>query len=472
MNTHDTISAPRPAPDAGMDAHDALTVQAEGMRPHRTRRDTMLLATCLLAALLVDRLVIHDVETENARALVTHIGLLTASWPMAVHILFRKSIRRRPSPWILGSELTALGIWCMLYGTGPAYHGNREFMTLSALAAPGLAMLHLQVSAGADPMQRPRGTAMRWLRGWFIEPFSALGCIPDALAAPFAARGGHVGEGTGRGLAIGVLCSLPVLMAATPLLTSSDEVFAWYFADLMHHADIRSATAHGIIVASGAALLFSLLRNADRHATAEAHATAETDSAAAAKTPRRRTPLNPTACATMLAIVGALYAAFCSTQLAFLFAGRGLPAGYTYADYARQGFWQLLAVTAINLALYGICLSYAPRRRPLVAALAVLILCTAVILASAFTRLHLYIGTYGLTWLRLTALTLMGYLAVVLLLCAIRLAGARIPLAAITLMLAPAWFVALGYADPHHIIDACNAAMSFGYTASSPTGGL
>ena len=44
---------------------------------------------------------------------------------------------------------------------------------------------------------------------------------------------------------------------------------------------------------------------------------------------------------------------FCGIQIAVLFAGdvSALPEGMTYAEYAREGFFQLLLVSGINVAV-------------------------------------------------------------------------------------------------------------------------
>ncbi len=69
------------------------------------------------------------------------------------------------------------------------------------------------------------------------------------------------------------------------------------------------------------------------------------------------------------------------------------------------------------------------------------------VLASAFTRLFLYTGAYGLTFRRIQALWFLIYLTVVLTLCALRLYNAKFPLlraCALTFIL---WYVALNLPD-------------------------
>lgn len=81
-------------------------------------------------------------------------------------------------------------------------------------------------------------------------------------------------------------------------------------------------------------------------------------------------------------------------------------AGLTYAEYARQGFWQLLIVTGLVLAVMAVAVRYAPLRsgadRALVRVLlGLLCALTLLVVAVALRRLYLYEEAYGWTRLRL-----------------------------------------------------------------------
>ena len=77
-----------------------------------------------------------------------------------------------------------------------------------------------------------------------------------------------------------------------------------------------------------------------------------------------------------------------------------LPQGWTYADYAREGFFQLCAVCAINAVLHLFVSLFTKMgkgqgfRRALLTALC---LCSLILAATAFSKMVLYIRTYGLT---------------------------------------------------------------------------
>ncbi|MDT7571428.1 MAG: hypothetical protein QOE05_1602 [Actinomycetota bacterium] len=116
-----------------------------------------------------------------------------------------------------------------------------------------------------------------------------------------------------------------------------------------------------------------------------------------------------------LGALDALLASFLAVQATVLFGGDDhvlRAAGVTYSSYAREGFGQLVAVTALVLAVVAAAVRWAPRAaRPALAALCALAL---VVDASALWRLHLYVEAYGLSRLRLTATAFSCWLGVVI----------------------------------------------------------
>ena len=107
-----------------------------------------------------------------------------------------------------------------------------------------------------------------------------------------------------------------------------------------------------------------------------------------------------------------------------LFGGRDhvlRTAGLTAAEYARSGFGQLLAVTALVLVVVAAAVRWAPRDEPrdrllVRAALGSLLALTLAVAVSALSRLHLYGQAFGATTARLFAAAVVVELAVVLLL--------------------------------------------------------
>jgi hypothetical protein len=112
--------------------------------------------------------------------------------------------------------------------------------------------------------------------------------------------------------------------------------------------------------------------------------------------------------------------------------------GLTYAQYARSGFWQLLAVTGLTLVVVALAARFAGRQsadrvlmRVLLGLLSAL---TLVIVASALVRMWTYEQAYGFTRLRLlvSACELwLGLVFVLVLVAGIRLRGRWLPPAAL-----------------------------------------
>lgn len=121
--------------------------------------------------------------------------------------------------------------------------------------------------------------------------------------------------------------------------------------------------------------------------------------------------------ATVLGLLSVLFLLFVALQLGYLFGGRATietTAGLTPAEYARRGFFELLVVAGLTLAvlLSGDAVSSA--RRVFRGLGGLLVACVMVILASAVHRLWLYTKAFGLTFDRITAAAVLAWLAVVL----------------------------------------------------------
>lgn len=119
--------------------------------------------------------------------------------------------------------------------------------------------------------------------------------------------------------------------------------------------------------------------------------------------------LSPGEWMTALVMLDALFASFVLLQLTVLFGGRTQvleTAGLTYAEYARRGFFQLVAVAFLTLAVIAAAVRFGDtdegrQRSSMKLLLGGLCALTLVILASAMKRMNLYEEVYGFTRLRL-----------------------------------------------------------------------
>lgn len=139
--------------------------------------------------------------------------------------------------------------------------------------------------------------------------------------------------------------------------------------------------------------------------------------------------------------VGALVLVFCvfvALQVTTLFGGQNhvlVTDGLTNAEYARQGFWQLLVVTALTLLVMAVVIRRATRktvadRSALRVLLGLLCVLSLVVVASALHRMSLYEQQYGYTTLRLfvTAVELLlGSVFLMVMATGVRMSGRWLP---------------------------------------------
>ena len=109
----------------------------------------------------------------------------------------------------------------------------------------------------------------------------------------------------------------------------------------------------------------------------------------------------------VLIAVDLLFALFVFIQFRYLFGGQAniTPVGYTYSEYARRGFGELVTVAFLSLGLIlglGAYTRRAGRAQQgwFLALSAAMVAMVGVILASAYLRLQLYEQAYGFTRLR------------------------------------------------------------------------
>jgi hypothetical protein len=217
---------------------------------------------------------------------------------------------------------------------------------------------------------------------------------------------GALVAGVGRGLVLG----LPVAVMAVVLFASADAAFAQLLEDLTR-IDVRLGDLPGRLVVAiaiawlAAGALAFVTDAADQPATR-----------VAVGPPLR---LGSTESLTVLVLLDLVFAVFVAFQAAYLFGGLDTLAltGMTYAEYARRGFFELVAVAVLaGTTVLVLEALVTPRIRSYVAAALLLASLTGVVLVSATLRLRLYQEAYGWTELRFYVLTAIVFLALGLLL--------------------------------------------------------
>ena len=108
---------------------------------------------------------------------------------------------------------------------------------------------------------------------------------------------------------------------------------------------------------------------------------------------------------TILIIINFVFVLFLVSEISKLTVNfLHLPVEYTYAEYAREGFFQLLFVTIINISiiLYFVYYTTVIKENKLVKNLLLILVTFSILLIfNSYYRMFLYIGAYGFTVLRL-----------------------------------------------------------------------
>ncbi|MCR4648166.1 MAG: DUF4173 domain-containing protein [Lachnospiraceae bacterium] len=204
-------------------------------------------------------------------------------------------------------------------------------------------------------------------------------------------------KGKNRGTILYILLgfgiSLPLLGVVLPLLSSSDAVFSDMLSsvfEIKFNGDIIGVVMLTLLIFFVGYALIKRLYN----------------KFAWLKQPvGDMRKVNPTVAITVSSVLLVFYALYSGIQIIFLFLGFGtLPEGYTYADYAHEGFFQLVFVCLINLVLVLVCRKYSKDNVILKVMLTLICTCTYIMLFSSAYRMILYISVYGLTFLRVYVL--------------------------------------------------------------------
>lgn len=240
-----------------------------------------------------------------------------------------------------------------------------------------------------------------------LTPLSGLLHRAGALLRFARAPGRRKVDGKAIGSSILLLCIvLPLAVIALDLLTQADTGFAALWDDLTVNLwTMPHWMVDGIIY-----IVLSLPVGAYLYALVQDSALREAPQLDAAAARQKLEHLRFAPRLTLTFVLGAFCAVYCLffyVQAGYLFGafvGR-LPQGFTYAEYARQGFFQLCAIIALNFVLLLLA-AKAGRgtlrsHKPLKAAALVLMAQGLLFAATALAKLLLYIGAYGFTTLRL-----------------------------------------------------------------------
>ena len=256
-----------------------------------------------------------------------------------------------------------------------------------------------------------------------------------------------------RALAIGVVLAVPPLLLVMVLLGSADSVFGSFLSRTAEFLALDGVHHLVVIVALAWLAMGWLLGTLDRSSVV--------------RLPEIRSPGLPFASAGVgLYGLVLLLTLFLGTQLRVLFGGAAYlsaTAGLTVAQYAREGFFQLVVVAGIVLttlvAADWLVARDAEAVRRYRAVGTVLVGLVAALLASAVARMWLYVTNFGLTIDRVLATAIMLWvLAAIVTFAATMLRGRGERFAPAMLLVTIGWVASLNAVNPEAIVVRANLA--------------
>lgn len=345
-------------------------------RPRPARAAAPLLVALSLA-------VLADSLTGGAG---TPLGLNLPVWVAVFTVVLLTVLRRQgqsPSREGITLLVSAFAL-SLLFVVRDAPAGLSALNFLALLLALMLGAAHLRFPGlGLSGVAALLGTAFTGGLRFLYGPLALLERFPWQRYR-FAAA-----SGPGRGLGVGALLTLPVLLVFGSLLSSADasfagvvnHLFAWNLGQLPHQA----LTFLWWFAVAGGLVYPALLASRPSHL---------------ALPPNKLARLGFTEIALPLASLAALFVLFLALQLPYLLSGT-LPEGLTFSEYIRKGFGELMTVAFLTLGLLlgahslirADLRTQLPYRLLNLAVLAPL----ALVLLSAANRWRLYHLAYGLS---------------------------------------------------------------------------
>ena len=245
-----------------------------------------------------------------------------------------------------------------------------------------------------------------------LEPFRSFfglgfGKVGDSFRGiRDAVRQGGEGVKKGSAVLMGALVAIPILVIMIPLLMRSDAAFEGLL-ELLPEFEFDELFATAVFGFGMAAVLYSrtvALIRGDLPVPA-IH--------------RERKGIHPLTLITALSAVCALYVVYLFSQLAYFVGGFAgiLPEGYSLAEYARRGFFEMAWLCVINLSLMILAIGLTRKvegRAPLATRLLCLFIggVTLFFVIAAGAKMVLYIGTYGMTRMRILTMVIMVFLGI------------------------------------------------------------
>ena len=213
---------------------------------------------------------------------------------------------------------------------------------------------------------------------------------------------------------LGLLLGTPLILIVIFLLSSADAVFEKIFENLLT-LDINISENIVVFIWSlpMATYLYALIYGSSVEDNSKSFNRAKFD-----KSMDKIATVPRLSIYTVNIIICCFYALFICIQAIYfidILAG-SLPVDFTYSDYARRGFFELISIAMINIAFIILAKTLSVKHennKYMRIHILLNSILTLILISVAFAKMYLYIYTYGLTTLRIVPSVFMLFLCFV-----------------------------------------------------------
>ena len=402
----------------------------------------LLMGTLLLG--ILSNILFFDSE------LGVSVPIFVIAFYSVLFLSFGNTLKFKASlPWALSIPVILLSFTYMFYS-------NMIFYVLNLMAIPLLIVVQTVLITGNNIFSwHTPCFLIDIIYGFFfrvfvfvIKPFKITACI-------FTKKGKSSGKRTIRKVLLGLLISVPLLFIVVSLLISADRIFESYMdriPDMFAGIKVGEYIARGFIIififVTSFSFIFSLAERKKPVTSIQGDGSI--------KLPK---VWDSVVVMTIMILVNAIYLMFVIIQFAYLFGGvrLALPEDFTFSEYARRGFFELITVTIINFGMMMLFIGFTKLNggaagKFLRGLYSLLVGNTVIMLISAYYRMLLYEEAYGFTYLRVLSQSFMIFMLVIFGIMLFRIWKDGISLAKPFIITALAAFVIINYVNIDVII--------------------
>ena len=277
----------------------------------------------------------------------------------------------------------------------------------------------------------------------------SLGKLPESLRGLTVTfkNGGAASKKTGAVL-LGLVIAVPLLIVVIVLLVSADAAFAGLVEKLPDFDFPQLIWT--VLLGTGAACVFYSRGAALLHSP-------KTEATATSRKGIHQLTVN-----TVLIVVCIVYLVYLFSQTAYFVGGFAgiLPEGFTMAEYARRGFFEMGWLCAINLGIIAFAVGLVEKtgETPLLTRVLCLFIgvVTLFFVVTASAKMGMYIASYGLTRLRVLTEVVMIFLGLATATVCVWLFVPKLPYMKVVLLLALVMGAAVIWADVDTVVASYN----------------